>query len=349
MIHMKSKPIKNTIKLLITGILLSFVVSCSEEIVIIEEEDRTELDSLDVEISVITDDLTAAKTAKNALQRKLDSLTTALGVANNPTGLNADVHYTVQVTDGSQGYMNGRMASLTGAVVTVSQGNLQQEVTTDDTGLATFSELESGYISVTVEITGFSDVYMIVDLRDGGSDSNGTNADSRYASTEAMVFPTQGSDMFTISGTSYYEQNLLNQRLGTQNDPAHPFTGLNIYETVPAGVDFLIDCTPSTIPNNTSRPGQIISVVYAGLSRVGTTDSNGDWTIAVPVVFLTSGANFFNYSGPKLGDTFPDTQVSATGDSEEIWYPVLFYPNSLNEILFFPGGNSIQDLYYFTI
>ena len=347
---MKPKLIKDSIMLLMAGIMLFAIASCSEEIVLIEEEDRSALDSLDVLISVITDDLTASKIAKNALTRRLDSLNDAIDAAAGVTGSNADVHYTVQVTNGSQAYMGGRVSSLTNAIVTVSQGNVTKEITTDATGMATFPELESGFISVTVEIADFSDVYMIVDLRDGGVDSNGTNADTRYASTQVMVFPTSGSDMFTISGTSYYNQNLDNQRADTQTDPLHPYTGSEIYERLPSGIRFYINCVPTTITNNTAgRSGQIVQAVYAGLSRVTTTDTNGDWILTLPVVFLTNDTNLFNYVGP-YGDNISGTQTSVIfGDTQEIWFPSTFYPNNLNEISFFPGGNSVQDLYYFPI
>lgn len=347
---MKEKKLNNTIKFF-TGIFLLFVLaSCSEEVVLVEQMDRTELDSLETQISVITDDITEAKTTANELQRRLDSLNAVLASASTPSGLNADVHYTVQVTNGSGSYIEGRVAALPNALVTVNQGNVAMEVTTDDTGMATFPELESGFISVTVEIADYSDVYMIVDLRDGGTDSNGTNADTRYASTQVMVFPTTGSDMFTISGTAYYNPDLDDDtRDGSQNNPFHPYTGTEVWDPVPSGNTFRIDCTPSSIPLNTTRPGQIIQAVYAGLGRESTIGSGGQWTVELPVVLLNSGAQFFNYSGPNLGNTFSGTQTSTVfGDSDETWYPAAFYPNSLGEITLFPGGDSFQDLYYFT-
>ena len=253
------------------------------------------------------------------------------------------------MTDGSQGYINGRVASLTGAVVTISQGNFAQEITTDGTGFATFPELEDGFISVTVEVPGYSDVYMVVDLRDGGADGSGS-PDVRYAATQVMVFPTTGSSMFTLSGKSYYNQDLNNQRTGAANDPFHPFQGAEIYEIVPTGTNFLIDCIPSTIPNMiVGRPGFVVSAVYAGLQRVASTDASGNWTITLPVVLLTTGANLFTYAGPRDGDQILGTQIAVPPnlDTEEVWAANFFYPLSLAEMQIFPGGNSVHDLYYF--
>jgi hypothetical protein len=155
--------------------------------------------------------------------------------------------------------------------------------------------------------------------------------------------------MFTLSGTSYYNQDLNNLRSGSASDPFHPLTGDEIYETIPNGTSFLIDCIPSTIPNNASRAGRIIDIVYGGLSRVASADNNGDWTITLPVVFLSDGSNLLDYVGPLAGDHVEGTQVSNAGNTIEIWRPFFFYPYSLDEIRIFPGGNSVQDLYYLPI
>ena len=324
--------------------------SCSEEIVPITIQDRTELDSLETVIGVTTDDLTATQIANDSLKRYADSLNvvlTDLKAANN--SLPQVVEYTIQVTDGSKGYINGRVASLTGAVVTVSQGNVAQELTTDGTGFATFPELEDGFISVTVEVPGYSNVYMVVNLNDGGADGAGS-PDVRYAATQVMVFPTSGSSMFTLSGKSYYNQDLNNQRTGTAGDPFHPFQGPEIFEFVPAGTSFLIDCIPSSIPNQTvGRPGFVVSAVYAGLQRVAAANGSGDWTITLPVVLLTNGSNLFTYAGPRDGDQIRGTEIAIAPnpDTERVWAPSFFYPLSLAEMQIFPGGNSIQDLYYF--
>ncbi len=341
--------IKNITRLLFLGIFCG-MIGCSEELVEIRVENRSELDSLKVVIAVTTEDITAAQIAENALKAKLDSLEDALAELEGfvpSTTLKPDVHYTVQITDGSQTYINAKTASLPDAVVTISQGNTTQEITTDVSGFATFPELESGFISVTVEIAGFSDVYAIVDLRDSGTDSDGTNAENRYASSQIVVFPTTGSSMFTISGTSYYNQDLDNLRAGTESDPFHPRTGDAIYETLPADISFTIDCTPTSIPNNSTRSGKIIQIVYAGLSRVATTDASGNWSIQIPVVFLSNGTNFLSYSGPNVQSNFSATQVSSTSSALYIWGPVgSFYPTIFSEILLFPGGSTIQDLYY---
>lgn len=348
---MKYKPIRNIIQLLAVVFIFG-VFSCSEEIVPIEKIDRSALDSLETEISVISDDIFTAKTTANALKRKIDSLNAVLAAASQPSGLNPDVHLTLQVLDGSQGYgspLSARKTGLPSAVVTVSQGNVTKEVTTDASGLASFPEMESGFISVTVEISGYSNVYMIVDLRDGGADSDANNAETRYASTQVLVFPTEGSNMFTLTGTSYYNQDLNNLRSGTANDPYHPLTGDDIYEKIPQGTSFLIDCIPTTIPNNASRAGRIIDIVYGGLSRVATADQDGEWTITLPVVFLSDGSNLLDYVGPLAGDHIEGIQESNAGNTEEIWFPYYFYPYALSEIQIFPGGNSVQDLYYFPI
>jgi hypothetical protein len=350
---MKRKHLKTTIYLLLPVFILAAIASCSEEIVPITIQERTALDSLELEIGILSDDLVAAQIAKDSLTRRQEALQKTFDSLNLiNSALPQVVQYTVQVMDGSQGYINTRVAGLSGAVVTVSQGNVAQEVTTDGTGFATFPELDDGFISVTIEITDFSDVFMVVDLRDGGVDGSGS-PDVRYASSQVMVFPTSGSSMFTLTGTSYYNQDLNNVRADTQNDPAHPFQFLDIYETVPTGTSFLIDCTPLSIPNKTiGRPGFIVTAVYAGLQRIGTSDASGNWTVTLPVVLITDGSNLFTYTGPKEGDQIRGTQINVapTANTEEVWTPSLFYPSfGLGNIQIFPGGNSVQDLYYFTL
>jgi len=342
---MNSSISKIAVRLMLYGALFPMLFSCSQEIVPIERVDRTALDSLETQITVISDDIADAKLAKIDLEAERDSLQRILDELKAPGSTNPDVHYTVQIVDGAQGYINTRTA-LPDATVTVSQGNSSTEITTDATGLATFPDLESGFVTVTIEIAGYSDVLMIVDLRDSGTDTDGENPDLRYATTQVMVFPTEGTNMYTITGRSYYEQDETNSRAGTTGDPFHPFTNSLLYEVVPQGNGFVVDCIPSIIPNNSQRVGKIINAVYAGLSRSATTDANGDWTLTLPVVLLSDGSNLFSYVGPLNGDTVTGTLVTSTGSFNGLWIPGLFYPNSLGQLTVFPGGNTVLDLYY---
>lgn len=321
--------------------------SCSEEIVLIEEVDRTELDSLDNLILITTDDLTAAKIANDALKRRVDSLNKVLTAAGSPSSANPDVVYTVQVINGGKSYINGRTSALANATVTVTQGITETQLTTDNTGMVTFPAMNDGIVSVTVEIDNYADVYMIVDLRDNGTDPRGTNASYRNASTQVMVFPTSGSDMFTISGVAYYNQDETNLRTNGQNDPFHPFTGSANFETVPVGSDFSIRCTPVSIPLNHTRPGKILQVVYAGLERVAVTGTNGVYSISVPAILRTNGTSFFTYDGPRLVSIISGVRVTASGNFNNTWLPSAFWPIRLPQIVFYPGGKSITDLYYF--
>lgn len=335
----------------IYGITLSlsffWLGSCSEEIVLVEEVDRTELDSLDNLILVTTEDLTAAKIANDALNRRVDSLNAVLSKAKLPSTSNPDVVYTVQVIGGGKSYINGRAKALANAVVTVSQGNTSAQLTTSNAGMVTFPAMNDGIVSVTVKIANYADVYMIVDLRDNGADPRATNATYRNASTQVMVFPTSGSDMYTISGVAYYDQNTTNLRTNSQNDPFHLFTGASIFETVPAGSDFSIRCTPNSIPLNHTRPGKILQVVYAGLERVAVTGSNGAYSIAIPVVLRANGSNFFAYGGPRLVSVISGVRVTATGNSSYTWFPSQFWPLDLPQMVIYPGGKSFNDVYYF--
>lgn len=335
----------------IYGITLSlsffWLGSCSEEIVLIEEVDRTELDSLDNLIQVTTDDITAAKIANDALKRRVDSLNAVLTAARQPSTSNPDVVYTVQVVDGGASYINGRTSSLANAVVTVTQGTTATQLTTGNTGMVTFPAMNDGIVSVTVEIDNYADVYMIVDLRDNGADPRGTNATYRNASTQVMVFPTSGKDMFTISGVAYYDQNTTNLRTNSQNDPNHPFTGTAIFETAPAGSNFSIRCTPTAIPLNHTRPGRILQVVYAGLERVAVVGNNGAYSVGVPVILRAGGTSYFTYSGPNLVTPISGIRQTTAGSSNYTWLPNQFWPQSLPQMVFYPGGKSFTDLYYF--
>ncbi len=335
------------IYLVILTVSFCWLGSCSDEIVLVEEVDRTELDSLDNLIQVTTEDITAAKIANDALKRRVDSLTTVLTAAGSASSSNPDVVYTVQVINGGESYINGRTSSLANAVVTVSQGNTATQLTTDNTGMVTFPAMNDGIVSVTVEIDNYADVYMIVDLRDNGADPRSTNATYRNASTQVMVFPTSGKDMFTISGVAYYNQNTTNLHTDSQNDPNHPLTGNAIYETVPAGSNFSIRCTPNSIPLNHTRPGKILQVVYAGLERVAVTGSNGVYSVSVPAILQTAGTSFFSYVGPNLVSAISGTRQTNTGNSNYTWVPSQFWPQSLAQMVFYPGGKSFTDLYYF--
>lgn len=331
-------------------IILSFfwLSSCSEEIVIVEEVDRTELDSLDNLIQVTTDDITSAQIANDALKRRVDSLNAVLKAAGSPTASNPDVVYTVQVINGGESYINGRAKSLSNAVVTVSQGNIATQLTTGNTGMVTFPKMNDGIVSVTVEIDNYADVYMIVDLRDDGKDPRNTSATYRNASTQVMVYPTSGKDMFTISGVAYYNQNETNLRTNGQNDPFHPLTGAAIYETAPAGSSFSIRCTPSSIPLNHTRPGKILQVVYAGLERVALIGNNGVYSVSVPAILrAANGTSFFTYGGPNVVSAISGVRQTDNGSFNTTWLPSLFWPVSLPQMVFYPGGKSFTDIYYF--
>lgn len=332
------KDMRNLIFCLLAGISFIWLGSCSEELVIIEEIERKELDSLDNLILVTTDDITAAKIAKDALQRRADSLAKVLEqeklTINNFTGL----VYTVQVVDGSKSYIKGRTSVVTNATVTISQGNTSTQVATNETGMATFPEMKPGVISVTVELDNFADVYMIVDL------GTGVNVN---ASTQVMVFPTSGSDMFTLSGVAYYDQNTTNLHTNTQNDPDHPFTGSSIFETVPAGSNFSIVCAPASIPLNHTNAGKVLQVVYSGLERVATVGANGAFSVTLPVALLTTGASFFAYNGPRTVATLTGVQQNNGSTNNKLWYPSQFYPTKLSDMNFYPGGRGFTDVYYF--
>lgn len=345
---MKRRKLTNTIYVLLTVVFFYAIASCSEEIVPIEVQDRTALDSLQQEIAVVSADLVTAQIVNDSLVRVQQDLNDSLAALQAPLAPTIPVnHYTIQVSDGSQGWINNtRVASLAGAVVTVYQGTTVNTVTTDGTGLATFTGLASGFISVSVETVGFSDVYLVIDLRDQAS----YDADIRYASTQIWVFPTTGGSMYTLSGTSYYNQDLNNLHTDSATDPDHPKTGNQIYEIVPTGTTFLIDCTPIGILNDQSvGAGQIISATYAGLQRVATTDATGAWTITLPVVFDgTGGTQVFSYTEPKSGDQIKGTRLEfvPTPNTTQIWSPDTFWPLDLADIELFPGGISVLDLYY---
>ena len=96
---------------------------------------------------------------------------------------------------------------------------------------------------------------------------------------------------------------------------------------------FLIGCAP---PIKVSSVG----------GGTGPFDANGNWTLTLPVVFLSNGTNLFTYSGPLLGNTVTGTLVTSTGSFNGRWVPATFYPNSLGQLTVFPGGNTVLDLYY---
>ncbi len=334
---------------LCAGIVISLAVaSCGEEIVLIEQEDTSKLDSLETVIRTVEEDLKVAIQVEADLKRKVDSLNARINAGASGPSL-ADIVYSIQVVDGSSAFFNttpdGRVASLPDATVTVRQHGEVFQMTTDGTGMVSFPNMKSGLVSVTVEIDGFSDVYMIADLRDGGDDENETSSDNRYASSQVVVFPTEGNSMFTISGKVYYNQNELNDnRDGSQNNPLHPVTGTAVYETA-ADVYLVLDCLPGSILNNTDRPGRIVEAVYAGLKRTTVSEADGSYTLTLPVILTADGQNFFDYSSIG-GSSISGSQITvANGTINQTWFISFLYPGfSVERIL--PGANTIQDIYY---
>jgi len=129
---------------------------------------------------------------------------------NNNSNLTAvydrTVNYSVLVT--AQGESAFRSAEgVADASVAVAVDGAVVTVTTGADGIATFSGVKPGAVSVSVSKAGWATVNYVVDLNDGLSSDDIDNHSERSAATMVTMMPTSGLGTSTMTGSLEIENN----------------------------------------------------------------------------------------------------------------------------------------------
>lgn len=189
--------------------------SCEEEI-LVPVEDNTEIDAMLAQISALENQVYTyslengtVTLANMKLKNTLDSLDNVYWKLRSTQG-NHDtkVQYTVNVMS-TGNFVEGRVAGISGAKVTVSQGSYIETKDTDG-GMAVFTGLEPGAAKVTITSADHSSVEMDVHFFNDGSIAEG---DHYNAGTQVLLYPISGKNAATIQGSLFANTSTLNDTL----------------------------------------------------------------------------------------------------------------------------------------
>ncbi len=115
-------------------------------------------------------------------------------------------------TSGSAGNSGGKTSSTEGLkdlTVSLNINGVITTRTTDDNGIAVFTNVQQGTIGGTVKGTNFTTTNFTIKVTEGKNE-NGSTESSTYASALIPVFETSGANTATVSGKVTCETNLLN-------------------------------------------------------------------------------------------------------------------------------------------
>lgn len=270
--------------MLITGSLL-YVSSCKEDII----DDGPETNEIDY--SKFKDSL--------AYVRYLDSIARVMG--------QGQLFYTVTVADGSSsafadggdwsedGGIFGRtneeareMASLEGAIVTISQYGVKAVDTVDASGMVTFSNVVKGKLSGSVRLNGYTPVNWIttvgfsweIDVEIGEEDELITltenKEDVQYGNI-IPVFALQGNLVGRIAGRMTIESDLTNKT--RELVP----TGTSISAHIVTDDDFVERFLyPEVLFDSQYRGGFINQIVYDQAISTAASDGQGNYNLTIP-------------------------------------------------------------------
>lgn len=186
--------------------------SCEEEVLVPVEDNAaaTELlNSINTASNQLVDYNLETRTVsiRNAkLERTLDSLYT---VRSEIYDQETTVQYTVNIISGAN-YVKGRTAGVTGATVTVRQGEYSETKETA-AGLAVFEGLQPGYATVLATAPDHTTIEATVYFNPDGQYSH--NANVYNAATRILLYPVSGEMAATISGSLYANTTTVNDTL----------------------------------------------------------------------------------------------------------------------------------------
>lgn len=181
----------------------------------------------------------------------------------------AIVNYSVTVVSAADNgfFKSGTAAQgLLGATVNINHGSSVSTATTNELGMAVFSDMRAGSISVSIHMEGYTDVSFLTNLtHEAEMEQNYT-----YASTIVPLFPLTGEGTATITGIVTLQSDLTNKTRELAE-------GTVIYGTLLTNAAFM----NTYFPNNTG-PGSVIQVNYSGAVLNATTDAQGNYSLIVP-------------------------------------------------------------------
>jgi len=259
---------------------------------------------------------------------------------NNNSDLDAvydrTVNYSVVVTGQKESDFRSP-SGVDGAVVVASVDGSNVSVTTDASGIATFSGIKPGVISVSVTKADWTTVNMIVDLTGTGVNGTGGDIDNhteRSAATLVTLLQVKNLGTSTLSGELDMESDF------TDSDT----DGLIPAASLTARVDFE-GSAASTLGATHSGYGKILQFYYEGF--MGTTNFNisgASYSVTLPAsaygLPVEVVANPFkatvdegvddvlrtmNVAGDMAGQTNPVTIWSGDSETGEVYIRDLFY------------------------
>lgn len=202
--------------ILASTLALGAVFTSCEEEVLVPVEDNAAVEELLTKISALENQVYEHNLAKNTItisnQKLGETLDSLRNVRNNLNWYDGDhdteVQYTVNVLSAGN-FVQGRMAGVGAAKVTVTQGAYMETKDTD-AGMAVFTGLKPGAAQVSITSEDHSNVEMSVHFFNEGSVSD---ADHYNAGTQVLLYPVSGKNAATITGSLYANTTTLNDTL----------------------------------------------------------------------------------------------------------------------------------------
>lgn len=227
------------------------------------------------------------------------------------------VNYSVSVVPAGTSSLLKSKTAISGAVVTVARDGKLVSDTTDQNGIATFKDLRSGIIAVTIIKDGYTAANLLVDV---GNNNLEQESDYRYASTMVGLLPTSGEDMISIQGKAEAQLDVTAE-LDENATNSTPYTQSPELENVPSGTELLAIVDVNSINSfvSTSGNGKMINVSYEGVMYKGSVDASGNYSIAVPMSYKGIGFSIYpaNFQyGIKYSAKQPDGQGGFNMDSQ---------------------------------
>ncbi|MCH2045617.1 MAG: hypothetical protein MK212_15990 [Saprospiraceae bacterium] len=261
---------------------------------------------------------------------------------NNNSNLTAvydrTVNYSVLVT--AQGESAFRSAEgVSEATVAVAVDGAVVTVTTGADGIATFSGIKPGAVTVSVTKAGWATVNYVVDLNDGLNSDDIDNHSERSAATMVTMMPTSGLGTSTFTGKLEIENN----QNGNTDSETMP-TGL---ATLTARVNFQdFDSNGNNNQYAHSGYGQVTNFYVEGLRGITNAAIDGDsYSITLP-------ATAYGLPVEVFANPFRATNTDGTGTAETVTFNSDFAFNGSTTPVLLWNGNShtgmtyVVDLFY---
>ena len=176
------------------------------------------------------------------------------------------IRYTVMVVSGGSTSLKSSLG-IENATVSLVMNDSIYSVLTDVHGMATFNNLASGIVVVSIDCEYFTTVNFIADLTLPPDSSIQLN-NLLNVSTMVVIFPLSGNETATISGQLFAETDL--------TTPG--------FEVIPLGLKVISNPIASQFINyiNHSGLGEIINIAYENIAVFAISDDEGKFLINVP-------------------------------------------------------------------